>query len=203
MRPAPAPILRNTFPFFPQVHTVSGASFMDWNTSNSLPHFLQEYSYVGMIFGKAGAYGAGPGKKQCASAGPCREARPVQHLESPLSPCCKAPPAACCIVLPAQLLLRLSIAVSGVRACRKLLLYYTKSMTETLTIRLPRELARELRAKTRAARTNPTAVLRQAALNYVQTDPAARNAVVSHLRARAGTWDGAVTGVELLKKTRP
>lgn len=187
MRPAPAPILRNTFPFFPQVHTVSGASFMDWNTSNSLPHFLQEYSYVGMIFGKAGAYGAGSVKKQCASAGPCRE----------------APPAVCCIVLPAQLLLRLSIAVSGVRACRELLLYYTKSMTETLTIRLPRELARELRAKTRAARTNPTAVLRQAALNYVQTDPAARNAVVAHLRARAGTWDGAVTGVELLKKTRP
>jgi hypothetical protein len=76
-------------------------------------------------------------------------------------------------------------------------------MTETLTIRLPKSLAREFRAKTRAARTNPTEVLRRAAAHYVQTDPDARDSVVAHLRARAGTWTGEVSGVELLRKTRP
>jgi hypothetical protein len=76
-------------------------------------------------------------------------------------------------------------------------------MTETLTIRLPKSLAREFRAKTRAARTNPTEVLRRAAAQYVQADPAARDSVVAHLRARAGTWSGAMSGVELLRKTRP
>jgi len=35
-------------------------------------------------------------------------------------------------------------------------------VTETLTIRLLKSLAREFRAKTRAAKTNPTEVLRQA-----------------------------------------
>jgi hypothetical protein len=35
-------------------------------------------------------------------------------------------------------------------------------MTETLTIRLPKSLARDFRAKTRAAKTNPTEVLRRA-----------------------------------------
>jgi hypothetical protein len=76
-------------------------------------------------------------------------------------------------------------------------------MTETLTIRLPKSLARDFRAKTRAAKTNPTEVLRQAAADYVRNDPAARNAVVEHLRARAGTWNSALSGAELLQRTRP
>ncbi|MBL9190481.1 MAG: ribbon-helix-helix protein, CopG family [Opitutaceae bacterium] len=75
-------------------------------------------------------------------------------------------------------------------------------MTDMLTIRLPRELARKFRAKTRAANTNPTAVLRDAAAGYVRDDPVARHAVVEHLRARAGTWDGDISGKELLRKTR-
>jgi hypothetical protein len=75
-------------------------------------------------------------------------------------------------------------------------------MTETLTIRLPKSLAREFRARTRAAKTNPTEVLREAAVNYVRNNPSARNAVVEHLRARAGTWDGDMSGQELLRKTR-
>ncbi len=75
-------------------------------------------------------------------------------------------------------------------------------MTETLTIRLPKALAREFRAKTRAAKTNPTEVLRQAAAKYVRDDPAAHHAVVEHFRARAGTWDGDISGEELLRKTR-
>jgi hypothetical protein len=75
-------------------------------------------------------------------------------------------------------------------------------VTVTLTIRLPKELARKFRLKTRAANTNPTAVLRAAAAGYVRDDPTARHAVVEHLRARAGTWDGVVSGKELLRKLR-
>lgn len=80
---------------------------------------------------------------------------------------------------------------------------YSICMTETLTIRLPKSLAREFRAKTRAAKTNPTEVLRQAAANYVRVDIKAHDAVVDHLRARAGTWDGDISGEELLRRTRP
>jgi hypothetical protein len=64
-------------------------------------------------------------------------------------------------------------------------------------------LARDFRTKTRAAGTNPTAVLREAAVEYVRNDPTARNAIVEHIRARAGTWDGDISGEELLRRTRP
>ena len=43
-------------------------------------------------------------------------------------------------------------------------------MTETLTIRLPKSLARDFRAKTRAAKTNPTVVLRRAAADYTDNE---------------------------------
>jgi hypothetical protein len=76
-------------------------------------------------------------------------------------------------------------------------------MTETLTIRLPKSLARDFRAKTRAAKTNPTVILRRAAADYVRNDQSARNAMVEHIRARAGTWDGDISGEELLRRTRP
>jgi hypothetical protein len=76
-------------------------------------------------------------------------------------------------------------------------------MTETLTIRLPKSLARDFRAKTRAAKTNPTEILRQAAADYVRADQPARNAMVDHIRARAGTWNGDISGAELLRRTRP
>lgn len=76
-------------------------------------------------------------------------------------------------------------------------------MTETLTIRLPKSLARDFRAKTRAAKTNPTEVLRKAAAEYVQKNQVARDAAVEHIRRFAGTWDGYISGEELLKRTRP
>jgi hypothetical protein len=76
-------------------------------------------------------------------------------------------------------------------------------VTEALSIRLPKSLAREFRAKTRAAKTNPTEVLRQAAANFVRDDQTARDAIVEHIRARAGTWNGDISGAELLRKTRP
>jgi len=76
-------------------------------------------------------------------------------------------------------------------------------MTTTMTIRLPVKLARELKAKTRQAHTTPTEVLREAATQYVCNDQTARNAIVEHIRARAGTWDGEISGVELLRRTRP
>jgi hypothetical protein len=78
-------------------------------------------------------------------------------------------------------------------------------MTSTLTIRLPATLARELKAKTRAARTTPSAVLRRAAADYVRGKKGQKrlNAVQEHIMARAGTWDGHCSGEELLRRTRP
>ena len=76
-------------------------------------------------------------------------------------------------------------------------------MTETLTIRLPKSLARAFRAKTRAAKTNPTAVLRRAAEEFVREDQGARDSAVEHVRRYAGTWDGYCSGEELLRRTRP
>ena len=76
-------------------------------------------------------------------------------------------------------------------------------MTETLTIRLPAALLRELKAKTKLAKTNPSAVLRQAATNYVRQFKPEINPMQNHILARAGTWDGDISGVELLKRTRP
>jgi hypothetical protein len=77
--------------------------------------------------------------------------------------------------------------------------------TTTLTIRLPEALARELKAKSRAAKTSPSAVLRRAAMEYVRerkTKPTL-NALQEHILARAGSWDGYCSGEELLQKTRP
>ena len=76
-------------------------------------------------------------------------------------------------------------------------------MTETLTIRLPKTLARQFRSKTRAAKTNPTEVLRKAAAEFVHKDRAAQTAAVEHVRRYAGTWDGYCSGEELLRRTRP
>ncbi len=78
-------------------------------------------------------------------------------------------------------------------------------MTTTLTIRLPVALARELKAKTKAAKTSPSAVLRRAATEYVRkkASQAGLNAMQEHILARAGTWDGRCSGEELLAKTRP
>jgi predicted transcriptional regulator len=77
-------------------------------------------------------------------------------------------------------------------------------MTETLTIRLPKSLARDFRAKARGAGTNPTAILRQAAADYVKAGgQKVRNAMQEHIREHAGTWDGHCSGAELLLKTRP
>ena len=77
-------------------------------------------------------------------------------------------------------------------------------MTTTLTIRIPAALAREFKAKAKAAKTSPTAVLRRAAMDYVRETKAKRlNAMQEHIMARAGTWDGHCSGEELLRKTRP
>lgn len=77
-------------------------------------------------------------------------------------------------------------------------------MTTTLTIRLPTRLARELKAKAPAAQTSPSAILREAAAQYVKGSGAgALNSLQQHINARAGTWDGHCSGAELLRKTRP
>ena len=72
-------------------------------------------------------------------------------------------------------------------------------MIKTLTIRMPATLVRELKAKANLARTNPSEILRQAAGDYVRTFKPGVNPIL----ARAGTWEGDVSGVELLRRTRP
>jgi predicted transcriptional regulator len=78
-------------------------------------------------------------------------------------------------------------------------------MTTTLTIRLPAALARELKAQAKSARTSPSEVLRRAAADYVRKNKSGRklNAMQEHINARAGTWDGDISGEELLRRTRP
>ena len=77
-------------------------------------------------------------------------------------------------------------------------------MTTTLTIRLPVRLAREFKAKTKAAKTSPSAVLRRAAAEFVKKKGGSDlNAMQEHILARAGSWDGYCSGEELLRKTRP
>lgn len=78
-------------------------------------------------------------------------------------------------------------------------------MTATLTIRLPATLARELKAQAKSSKTSPSAVLRRAAAEYVRKGKSGRklNAMQEHLLSRAGTWDGDISGEELLRRTRP
>ena len=77
-------------------------------------------------------------------------------------------------------------------------------MTEIMTIRLPRQLAQDLKSKARAARTTPSAVLREMAAQYVKSKrKPARNALQEHIVTHAGRWDGYCSGQELLRKTRP
>jgi hypothetical protein len=72
-----------------------------------------------------------------------------------------------------------------------------------MTIRLPAALAREFKARTRTARTTPTEVLRRAASEFIRSQPDARNAMQRHIDRYAGTWDGHMSGTELLQRTRP
>lgn len=78
-------------------------------------------------------------------------------------------------------------------------------MTTTLTVRLPAPLARQLKAKARAAKTSPSAVLRRAVEKYVATasNGPGPNDLQEHINTRAGTWDGEISGEELLRRTRP
>jgi hypothetical protein len=78
-------------------------------------------------------------------------------------------------------------------------------MTKTLTIRLPAALVREFKAKTKAAHTTPTAVLRRAASDYVRKTKSGPgpNTMQEHIDARSGLWDGYCSGEELLRRTRP
>ena len=80
---------------------------------------------------------------------------------------------------------------------------YRPHVTETLTIQLPAKLARDFRAKTRAARTNPAVFLRRAAADYVRGSKSGRRTMQEHIDAYAGTWDGYCSGEELLRRTRP
>jgi hypothetical protein len=78
-----------------------------------------------------------------------------------------------------------------------------RCITQTLTIRLPAPLARELKANARSAQTTPSAVLGRLAADYVRGKiKSGRNALQEHIAAYAGTWDGYCSGEELMRKTR-
>ncbi len=68
---------------------------------------------------------------------------------------------------------------------------------------MPAKLVRELKAKARLAGTNASEILRQAATEYVRRSNSGVNPMQEHILARAGTWDGDISGVELLRRTRP
>jgi hypothetical protein len=78
-------------------------------------------------------------------------------------------------------------------------------MTQTITIRLPRRLAQELKAKARSSKTTPSAVLRRMATEYVcsKKPSTALNPLQEHIVTHAGRWDGYCSAEELLRKTRP
>ena len=45
--------------------------------------------------------------------------------------------------------------------------------------------------------------IREGGVIVVQKKPGALNEAQRHIRARAGTWDGKISGAELLRRTRP
>jgi hypothetical protein len=77
-------------------------------------------------------------------------------------------------------------------------------MTQTLTIRLPQSLARQVKNKARAKRTNVSAVARELFAHYVRhhKDQSVSTPLQQHIDAHAGTWDGHCSGEELLRRTR-
>ena len=77
-------------------------------------------------------------------------------------------------------------------------------MTQTLTIRLPQTLARKVKNKARASKTNVSTVTRRLLTEYVRghQDETSTNTMQQHIDAYAGTWDGYCSGEELLRRTR-
>ena len=77
-------------------------------------------------------------------------------------------------------------------------------MTQTLTIRLPQGLARQVKSKARASNTNVSAVARGLLAEYVRSHKAkpSANAMQQHIDSYAGSWDGHCSGEELLRRTR-
>lgn len=77
-------------------------------------------------------------------------------------------------------------------------------MTETLSIRLPESLARQVKSKARAAGTNVSAVARELFTEYVRQHkaPPTANGMQQHIDAYAGTWDAHCSAEELLRRTR-
>ena len=74
-------------------------------------------------------------------------------------------------------------------------------MTTIVSVRVERDLVR--RAE-KASQGNLSSFVREAIEEKVRVGEGAKgNAVVAHIKARAGSWDGVKSGVELLKQTRP
>ncbi len=74
-------------------------------------------------------------------------------------------------------------------------------MTTVLSVRIEKKLA-ERAAK--AARGNLSAFVREAIAEKVKDiERRGNDSLRAHIEARAGTWDGFVSGEELLRRTRP
>jgi hypothetical protein len=74
-------------------------------------------------------------------------------------------------------------------------------MTTVLSVRIDAELAS--RAE-KAAGGNLSAFVREAVADKVKAVESAKgNPMLAHIEARAGTWDGFLSGEQLLKRTRP
>lgn len=76
--------------------------------------------------------------------------------------------------------------------------------SETTVTSKGRNIPRDIRRKAGiGAETIITWTLQRDGLIVVRTKARALNAAQRHIRARAGTWDGKISGAELLRRTRP
>jgi hypothetical protein len=74
-------------------------------------------------------------------------------------------------------------------------------MTKILSVRVEPSLAR--RAE-KASRGDLSGFVRNALEDKIKAvERASGNELVAHIKAKAGSWNGVVSGVELLKRTRP
>jgi predicted transcriptional regulator len=74
-------------------------------------------------------------------------------------------------------------------------------MTTVLSVRIDSDLARRTQ---KVAKGRLSAFVRDAIVDRLKTlERAKGNPMLAHIEARAGTWDGYVSGEELLRRTRP
>jgi len=61
----------------------------------------------------------------------------------------------------------------------------------------------KIKMRVKSANPNPSEILRPPASGRVRKSKTEINAMQKHILARAGTWDGDLSGAELRRRTRP